>query len=116
MSEINKVDGIGAVRCHPLTIVSSSTSSDLVFAANVQAHGTELANVYGGGELGDYLIRFVSTLNPNGDGAFEWPQYTVASPALLTLNNGSVPLNITMDTYRAAAMQYLTNISLADPM
>lgn len=66
--------------------------------------------------MGDYLIRFAATLNPNGDGAVHWPQYTNASPRLLTFNDGPIPLNITLDTYRAPQMEYLTRLSLADPI
>ncbi|OBZ65459.1 Lipase 4 [Grifola frondosa] len=39
-------------------------------------HGTDLENVYGGGDMADYLIRFVSTLNPNGATGIDWPPYT----------------------------------------
>ncbi len=102
----------------------------------------ELADVFGGGPLGDYLIRFAATLDPNGDGAFHWPRYSKSAPLLLTLNdpapalkltaddgalewphyplltlNDTVPaLNLTEDTYRAEQMAYLTKLSLADPM
>ncbi|TFK85745.1 carotenoid ester lipase [Polyporus arcularius HHB13444] len=92
LSNFHKVDGIGA------------------------AHGTELADVFGGGPMGDYLIRFAATLNPNGDGAFEWPRYTNSSPLLLTFNDVQPELNLTMDTYRAEGMAYLTKLSLADPI
>ncbi len=47
----------------------------------------ELADVFGGGPLGDYLIRFAATLDPNGDGAFHWPRYSKSAPLLLTLND-----------------------------
>ncbi|KAI0752385.1 carotenoid ester lipase [Daedaleopsis nitida] len=92
LSWVNQVDGIGA------------------------AHGTELTNIYGGGDMGDYLIRFAATLDPNGDGATHWPRYTKASPQLLTFNDSTVPLSLTLDTYRAEGMAYLTELSLADPM
>lgn len=66
--------------------------------------------------MGDYLIRFAATLDPNGDGATNWPQYTKASPQLLTFNDSAVPLSITLDTYRAEGIEYLMELSLADPM
>ncbi len=66
--------------------------------------------------MGDYLIRFAATLNPNGDGAFDWPRYTNSSPLLLTFNDVQPELNLTMDTYRAERMAYLTKLSLADPI
>ncbi len=76
----------------------------------------ELADVFGGGPLGDYLIRFAATLDPNGDGAFHWPRYSKSAPLLLTLNDQEPALNLTADTYRAEQMAYLTKLSLADPM
>ncbi|OJT02238.1 Lipase 1 [Trametes pubescens] len=79
------------------------------------AHGTELANVYGGGDMADYLIRFASTLNPNGDGAFPWPAYTAESPQLLVFQDGAVPLAVGEDTYRAAQMEYLQELSAKYP-
>ena len=66
--------------------------------------------------MGDYLIRFAATLDPNGDGAFPWPRYTTSEPKLLTFNDGPTPLNITMDTYRAPGMALLTKLSLEDPI
>lgn len=66
--------------------------------------------------MGDYLIRFAATLDPNGHGATTWPVYTKASPQLLTFNDSTVPLSITLDTYRAEGIEYLTELSLADPM
>ncbi|KAI1788051.1 carotenoid ester lipase [Ganoderma leucocontextum] len=92
LSNFHKVDGIGA------------------------AHGTELADIYGGGPMQDYLIRFAATLDPNGQGAATWPRYTNASPKLLTFNDAEPTLNITFDTFRAAQMKYLTKLSLADPI
>ncbi|EJF57054.1 carotenoid ester lipase [Dichomitus squalens LYAD-421 SS1] len=92
LSNFHKVEGIGA------------------------AHGTELADIFGGGPMQDYLIRFAATLNPNGNGAFTWPRYTNSSPALLTFNDAVPQLNITLDTFRAVQMEYLNKLSLADPI
>ncbi|TBU55940.1 carotenoid ester lipase [Dichomitus squalens] len=92
LSNFHKVEGIGA------------------------AHGTELADIFGGGPMQDYLIRFAATLNLNGNGAFTWPRYTNSSPALLTFNDAVPQLNITLDTFRAAQMEYLNKLSLADPI
>ena len=72
--------------------------------------------------MADYLIRFVSNLDPNapagGDGGVEssWPEYTTASPNLLTFLDGLIPLEISQDTYRQAAMEGLTQITLANPI
>ncbi|KAI0752384.1 carotenoid ester lipase [Daedaleopsis nitida] len=80
------------------------------------AHGTEMANVYGGGSMTDYLIRFAATLDPNGDDAFHWPQYTQRDPQLLTFNDDQPQFSLTPNTYRAAQMAYLTKLSLTNPM
>ena len=70
----------------------------------------------------DYLIRFVTNLDPNappgGDKgtSFNWPKYTTASPNLLTFLDGFIPLEIGQDTYRKEAMEALTNVMLANPI
>ena len=66
--------------------------------------------------LGDYLIRFAATLDPNGNGAVEWPQYSTAEPQLLWFNGTTEDsLSLEPDTYRMAGMKYLTTLGLADP-
>ncbi|KAJ8481682.1 hypothetical protein ONZ51_g5842 [Trametes cubensis] len=79
------------------------------------AHGSELPNVYGGGGMADYLIRFATTLDPNGHGAFHWPQYTNENPQLLTFQDGSIPLKVGLDTYRSAPIAYVAKLSLTYP-
>nr|VWO96912.1 Carboxylic ester hydrolase (EC [Ganoderma boninense] len=81
-------------------------------------HSTDLQDVFGapGGHLQDYLIRFAATLNPNGDGAFEWPRYTALAPRLLRLNDAEPKLETTRDDFRKEAMEYLTQLSLAHPL
>ena len=69
----------------------------------------------GSGHLQDYLVRFVATLDPNGDGAFEWPRYTTGTPLLFTVNDGQPVLNITRDDFREEAMAYLTELGVANP-
>ncbi|KAI0265657.1 carotenoid ester lipase precursor [Gloeopeniophorella convolvens] len=64
-------------------------------------HSTDLQNVYGPGDMTDYLIRFAATLNPNGNTNINWPRYTTQSPQLLTFLDGPTPEVITQDTYRA---------------
>ena len=81
-----------------------------------QAHGTELADIFGGGPMGDYLIRFAAMLDPNGEGAVEWPRYRNNTKLLLTFNEGEPAFNLTVDTYREDAVAYLMQLSLADPM
>ncbi|KAH9175632.1 Alpha/Beta hydrolase protein [Lactarius sanguifluus] len=79
------------------------------------AHASDILNIYGGGDLTDYLIHFATNLDPNGGLGPHWPQYTTSSPQLLTLLDGAVPASITQDTYRVEAMKYLTELSLANP-
>ena len=98
---------------------TSHSPTDGCIRFHVQPHGSDLQDVFGApgtGNLQDYLIRFAATLNPNGDGAVEWPQYTNEAPNLLTLNSGDPAVNITKDVFRAEAMAYLTGLSVADPM
>ena len=81
----------------------------------LQTHGTDVSVIYGPSDLTDYLIRFATNLDPNGATGISWPQYSVDSPQLLTLLDGSVPLNITDDTFRAEGFAYLTELSLQAP-
>lgn len=69
-----------------------------------------------GTELQDYIINFAYHLDPNGPTVPAWPQYKLASPELLTLWDGAIAINITEDTYRVAAMEGLTTISLKYPL
>jgi carboxylesterase type B len=81
-------------------------------------HASDILNVYGGGEMEDYLIRFAATLNPNSQSllSFQWPRYDLSSRQLLTFLDGLIPLEITADTYRQDAMNLLTNITLTNPV
>ncbi|KAM5544351.1 hypothetical protein V8D89_002011 [Ganoderma adspersum] len=83
-------------------------------------HAMDLNDVFGApgsGHLQDYLVRFVATLDPNGDGAFEWPRYTRDAPLLLTVNDGvpAITVNLTRDDFREEAMAYLTELTVAEP-
>jgi len=80
------------------------------------AHGTDLINVYGGGDMTDYLVNFVNNLDPNGPGLLGWPTYSTSSLQLLLFQDGLVPLALTEDNYRADGMNFLTQLSLANPM
>lgn len=63
-----------------------------------------------------YLINFVNKLDPNAAGLLSWPKYTSSSPQLLTFLDGLIPLEISEDTYRRDAMNFLTELSLAMPL
>ncbi|TDL26386.1 carotenoid ester lipase precursor [Rickenella mellea] len=73
------------------------------------SHGSDLPLFFVAGELQDYLIQFVTELDPNHQSTLpNWPQYTVTNPALLTLWDGPPRVNITQDTFRAAAINEVT--------
>ncbi|KAN0142053.1 Alpha/Beta hydrolase fold [Lactarius tabidus] len=77
-------------------------------------HESDIPNIYGGGDLTDFLIQFVTNLDPNGILGPEWPQYTTSSPQLMTLLGDQVTNNnrtISLDTYRVKQMEFITNLS-----
>ncbi|KIP05209.1 hypothetical protein PHLGIDRAFT_74623 [Phlebiopsis gigantea 11061_1 CR5-6] len=80
------------------------------------AHSTDLLNVYTGGDMAVYLINFANHFDPNGSGLLSWPKYTTSSPRLLTFLDGPIPLEISQDTYRTDAMNFLTQLSLEAPL
>ncbi|KAI0041133.1 alpha/beta-hydrolase [Auriscalpium vulgare] len=92
-------------------------------------HGSDVDVIYGPSDMTDYLIRFATHLDPNvgasadssasfadSSASLFWPRYTTAAPQLLTFLDGAVPLNISLDTYRAEGMAELTRVSLAHPL
>jgi acetylcholinesterase len=80
-------------------------------------HGTDTFYIKdASGELSTYLINFVNKLDPNGNGSFNWPKYTKDSPNMLTLQDGDIPLQITQDTYRSAAIDLAINLTFKHPM
>ena len=79
------------------------------------AHASDIPIIYGGKDLTNYLIHFATNLDPNGGSDAHWPQYTPKWPQLLTLYD-SLPSNVTLDTYRAEAMKFLTELSLVHPL
>jgi acetylcholinesterase len=80
-------------------------------------HASDLLNVYGGGDLTDFLIQFVTDMDPNGILSPHWPRYTTSSPQLMTLldsqpeatNNNRT---IMPDTFRVEGIKSITNLSL----
>ena len=79
-------------------------------------HGSDIVNVYGGGDLTEYLIRFVATLDPNGNTGISWPKYTPEShDMLLFSDNASTPLSLTQDTYREEAMDFTSQVFFDHP-
>ena len=80
-------------------------------------HTTDLVNVYGGGDMADYLIRFVATLDPNGNTGISWPKWTPESQDMLLFNdNASAPLSLTQDTYREEALAFTSEVFTKNPL
>ncbi|KAF8073584.1 carotenoid ester lipase precursor [Lyophyllum atratum] len=80
-------------------------------------HASDILNVYGGGGMADYLIRFAANLDPNPKYSTPWPKYTTATRKLMTFTDGIFDDEvITTDTYRKEAMAFLTNVTLAHPI
>lgn len=63
----------------------------------------------------DYLVNFVNNLDPNSASIFAWPQYDTTSAQLLTFLDGTIPLNITMDTYRESAIAFIQKMDVEFP-
>ena len=80
-------------------------------------HGSDIANIYGDGDLTDFLIHFATYLDPNCGLSPEWPRYSTSSPQLMTFLDGQTSnRTITLDTFRAEGIELLTNLSLASPL
>jgi len=77
-------------------------------------HASDVPNVFGGGDLTDFLIQFATNLDPNGILSPEWPRYTKLSPQLMTLLGSQITDNnrtISLDTYRVKGMEFITHLS-----
>ena len=80
-------------------------------------HGSDIPNIYGDGDLTDFLINFATNLDPNCGLSPEWPRYTTSSPQLMTFLDGQTSnRTITLDTFRVEGIELLTNFSLANPL
>ncbi|KAF9522510.1 carotenoid ester lipase precursor [Crepidotus variabilis] len=81
------------------------------------AHGSDIINMFSGAELAEALIRLATDLDPNaGRFGLQWPRYNRHSPDLYTLQDGIIPVTISPDTYRQAAMAFMTNVTMAYPV
>ncbi|KIP02703.1 hypothetical protein PHLGIDRAFT_78736 [Phlebiopsis gigantea 11061_1 CR5-6] len=82
-----------------------------------QYHGSDGPEFFApGGQMIDYLVNFVNHFDPNGQNLTAWPKYTTATPTLLTLDDGPIPLTLTNDTFRQEAMAYLVELGLQHPL
>lgn len=75
-----------------------------------------MANIYGPGDLTDYLINFVNHLDPDGPTVLPWPKYDTHSAKLLTLVDGATPQEITRDTFRKAGIAFAAELGFSYPI
>ena len=62
-------------------------------------------------------MNFINNLNPNDDELLTWPQYSTASPQLLTMTDDLLePLTITIDNYRQDGINFLVQMGLQYPL
>lgn len=68
--------------------------------------------------LDDYLIRFVTNLDPNNGTEPGWPKYDNSSKQILwfTHDNNDTGVQLSTDDYRVPQMTYLTGLGLAYPL
>ena len=68
--------------------------------------------MYRGGDMGDMLIHFANTLDPNGACPKKyWPKYTVDEPVMLAFT-GNDTLDYVNDTYRADSIAFINNLNV----
>lgn len=78
----------------------------------LQTHGTDLQRILGPGDLSDYFINFVNTLDPNSAEVLEWPRYSSGLPALLTLTDQIADISVSADTFREEQIEFLNQLAL----
>ncbi|KAI0030226.1 carotenoid ester lipase precursor [Vararia minispora EC-137] len=83
-------------------------------------HTSDLPIVYGPGDMTDYLIRFATTLDPNGANTnateIYWPRYTLETRRMLMFLDGNISLAIGDDTFREEAIGTMIEFALAHPL
>ncbi|KAI0688202.1 carotenoid ester lipase precursor [Cerioporus squamosus] len=80
------------------------------FAGVGYPHTSDLLNAFGPGDMTDYFIRFVNDLDPNGASGVYWPPYNATARLTLQFDDGSVPLNVTVDDQRLAGTDELSSL------
>lgn len=75
-----------------------------------------MALAYGQTDFTDYIVNFVHNLDPNGPTVTEWPQYSNASPRLMTLLDGPVPISLTLDSFREEPLAFMQKVMLVNPV
>lgn len=81
---------------------------------NWQYHSSDLSYHV----LDDYLVRFVTNLDPNNGTEPSWPKYDNSSKQILwfTHDDDDTGVQVSTDDYRVPQLMYLTNLSLAYPL
>lgn len=64
----------------------------------------------------DMLINFVNHFDPNGPTIPTWPKYSSSNASLMTFLDGDILLEITEDTFRKNAMEYITSLFMKYPL
>jgi len=79
------------------------------------AHSTDLSDIYGPGDMTDFLINFVSNLDPNNKTGIFWPQYNTRSRAMLAFLDGEPSLAILQDTFREGPISLMQTLGQKYP-
>ncbi|KAL0959302.1 hypothetical protein HGRIS_014566 [Hohenbuehelia grisea] len=79
-------------------------------------HATDLFQVYGAGELQDYVINFVNNLDPNGQHLRAWPKYSTSSRQQMTFLDSIIPTSVTVDNYRVAQIDFVVDVLSRHPL
>ncbi|TFK81844.1 carotenoid ester lipase [Polyporus arcularius HHB13444] len=75
-------------------------------------HGTEIPNMYGGGDMADMLIHFTNFGDPNGrHPSTYWPRYSPEEPVMLTFH-GNDSLGYKADNYRAEQIDFINSLNI----
>ena len=87
----------------------------------LQTHGAELSNMYGPGDMTDYLINFMHKFDPNGNTSkIHWEKYKADNPVVLDFIGddayGNDSLRLIQDTYRKDALDLLMKLNLEEPL
>ncbi|KAH9968418.1 Alpha/Beta hydrolase protein [Lactifluus volemus] len=81
------------------------------------AHGSDILNAFGDGELTDYFICFTRNLDPNCQQPIKWPKYRDGFNKLLVFqDSAAVPVTIAKDDYRVRPLEFAVNLSLRHPI
>jgi len=81
------------------------------------AHGSDILNAFGDGELTDYFICFTRNLDPNCQQPITWPKYRDGfNKVLVFQDSAAVPVTTAKDDYRVRPLEFAVNLSLLHPI